>query len=220
MGSIKHRLTIIRGLQVCWTVLILISSSACRTKRTDLTSVAPIALEESIPQFVTPVNGLADGIHKQLWGKDTVYFQLKDALKEGYSKCFFRNGKVHYQGPFLNDQLHGWWETFNEQGDLVSAGTYRNGLRTGLWREYNKNGSIYREGYLVNGMMNGWWRINDTEGKPSREGHYTDGVPDGHHLHFEGGSLREEGNMDQGKRTGRWTRYDEQGQPVQFVDWS
>ena len=52
---------------------------------------------------------------------------------------FHDNGEISQKGTFnVQQQLHGKWRSYNDQGEKISIGSYANGLKTGKWVFWSK----------------------------------------------------------------------------------
>ena len=60
--------------------------------------------------------------------------------KHGNGKMFYKNGKIKYDGDFVNDRYEGYGQYNLENGDYYT-GEWANGLRHG-------NGAFYSKGKL------------------------------------------------------------------------
>ena len=57
----------------------------------------------------------------------------------------YKNGKIKYEGYFINDKYEGYGIRIYENNEYY-IGEYLNGLRHGKGTEYYKNGKIKYEG--------------------------------------------------------------------------
>ena len=90
-------------------------------------------------------------------GKGTEYDENGQKLYEGEFKNgkyngkgkLFRNGKLKYEGDFVDDKLQGKGEEFDEEGKLLYSGDFKD-------NNYNGYGNRYLvrpyEGYWSNGL--------------------------------------------------------------------
>ena len=49
------------------------------------------------------------------------------------------NGKIYQKGFLKNNMLHGRWESYNIDGELVVLGHFSRGKKTGKWIFWNDN---------------------------------------------------------------------------------
>jgi TonB family protein len=72
----------------------------------------------------------------------------KTKLKHGAFKKYFKNGQLNELGNYDNNQKHGTWEIYNEQGILRWMRYYDHGkllrdAKKGTWKEVGPNGKFY-----------------------------------------------------------------------------
>ncbi|MEI7594395.1 MAG: hypothetical protein WCK02_01510 [Bacteroidota bacterium] len=74
------------------------------------------------------------------------YFMIgnyRDGLKNGIWKGFYGNGKLAFEGNYVDDfpdQKHSY---YNENGMLRIQGWYDKGKKQGEWKTFNKDGSLF-----------------------------------------------------------------------------
>jgi len=56
-----------------------------------------------------------------------------------------------------NNQGHGYWEVYHDNGQLYYKGNYVDGKEHGYWEEYWDNGQLRYKGNYVNGNRGGYW---------------------------------------------------------------
>jgi hypothetical protein len=76
--------------------------------------------------------------------------ELENNLKHGKGIIYYNNGKIKYEGDFINDKYEGYGKYIDENGEYY-IGEWSNGLRHGKGTIYNKNNTIKYEGDFVNG---------------------------------------------------------------------
>jgi len=62
----------------------------------------------------------------------------------GWSEEFHENGNPKSRGMFKKTVKHGYWENFNEQGQLIASGEFINGKPVGRFSYYYSTGEEYR----------------------------------------------------------------------------
>lgn len=78
----------------------------------------------------------------------------KDGLKNGVSKSYYDDGKVHIKSYYTNDLLYGKYIEYNEEGKIVKEEFYyENNLLTGISKITYKNG-VYFSNH-INGKLHG-----------------------------------------------------------------
>ena len=72
-----------------------------------------------------------------------IEYELKNG--RGKIKQFYYNGKLEYEGEYLNGKKHGKGKDYNQNGKLIFEGEYLNGKRqNGIFKECyeKKNGKL------------------------------------------------------------------------------
>jgi antitoxin component YwqK of YwqJK toxin-antitoxin module len=49
---------------------------------------------------------------------------FENGLKEGFSIVKYPNGRMHYRGEYLNDEMVGTWTTYAPDGKLITEKNY------------------------------------------------------------------------------------------------
>lgn len=144
-------------------------------------------------------------------------------LKAEIKKSYFPDGKLQYEGAFIDNIPVGIHKEYNQDGKLITAKEYtgdgellgeglfdEKGQRTGFWKLYDQYFNYYfGEGNYVNGLKDGKWIFYYPDGKTELEGYYNSGKPDREWLWLfpNGLKKREEVYLD-GKREGPYVEYD------------
>ncbi len=144
-------------------------------------------------------------------------------LKAEVKKSYFPDGKLQYEGAFINNIPVGIHKEYNQQGKLITAKEYtgagellgeglfdEKGLRTGFWKLYDQYYSyFFGEGNYLNGQKDGKWIFYYPDGKTELEGFYSEGKPDREWLWlYQSGSKKREEVYLNGKREGLYAEYD------------
>ena len=85
--------------------------------------------------------------------RDTTWVsgQQNGPVTEYYGKP---KGPVHMKGYHKDDELHGPYERFYENGQLRSLGQLTEGVQTGYWEWFDEDGTLVKKGTFVNGELN------------------------------------------------------------------
>ena len=75
--------------------------------------------------------------------------------KNGKGKEFYYNGKIKFEGEYLNRKKNGKGKEYNYDGYLIFEGEYTNGKKNGKGKEYDDNGILKFEGEYINGKRSG-----------------------------------------------------------------
>jgi antitoxin component YwqK of YwqJK toxin-antitoxin module len=97
------------------------------------------------------MDGLEEGVWKYLLGDHREEGTYRGGMRNGEWKYFFDDGKLAFQGSFIDDNPNGRHIWFWPDGKKKDEGEYINGMKTGDWIQYNNDGSIF----LVISYQNG-----------------------------------------------------------------
>ena len=61
------------------------------------------------------------------------------------------DGKLMYEGEYLNGEKNGQGKEYDNSGKLVFEGQYLNGEKNGQGKEYDNSGKLVFEGQYLNG---------------------------------------------------------------------
>ncbi len=75
--------------------------------------------------------------HKKIKRSITIY---EDGFKNGISKSYFDNGKIHIKSCYKNNLLHNKYIEFNKENKLIKEEYYENNLLHGVSKNYNHYG--------------------------------------------------------------------------------
>lgn len=57
-------------------------------------------------------------------GNELSITMFENGLKEGFTIVKYPNGRVHYRGEYLHDEMVGTWTTYDVNGKLVTEKNY------------------------------------------------------------------------------------------------
>lgn len=147
-------------------------------------------------------------------------------LKSELRKAYYPNGKIKFEGAFLDDKPVGIHKEYDDLGNLKTTKEYsskseylgqglfdKNGKRTGPWKLYDDINSYYfGKGSYLDGEKDGKWIFYYPNGEIELEGYYSEGKPDRKWVWtYENGNTKREENFIYGKREGEYTEYDSIG---------
>ncbi len=144
-------------------------------------------------------------------------------LKAEVKKSFHENGKIMFQGAFLNNMPVGIHKEYDENGKLIINKEYtsnsillgeglfdKNGQRTGDWKLFDAYQEyFYSSGNYKDGKMDGKWTYYYPNMSVEMEGFYNEDKADREWIWFypNGRKKREEVYMF-GKKEGLYVEYD------------
>jgi antitoxin component YwqK of YwqJK toxin-antitoxin module len=83
----------------------------------------------------------------ELYDNETTFreWSFLNGLKNGTSRSFREDGKPWSLNTYVNDTLHGPYQTWHENGQLYIDGSYQKGNRAGIWAFYGPDGTLIRQ---------------------------------------------------------------------------
>jgi uncharacterized protein len=164
-------------------------------------------------------------IEKYINGKKIEEGKAKELVKPELVKLFHTNGKIKYEGAYLNGIQEGMHKSFSETGVPDSAKVYKDGnliaegkldsagQQQGVWTEFYITGEIQGKGKYINGKRIEQWEFLFPNGKLEQKGKYSKlGLPTGKWLWYhENGKVLIDENYKGGKREGVFSEYDTDG---------
>ena len=101
---------------------------------------------------------------------------------------YYKNGKIKYEGDFVNGKIEGEGKYFSENGEYY-IGQWSNGRQHGKGKMYYKNGNIRYEGDFINGKIEGEGKYISENGE-YYIGQWLSGIQHGKGKHRTAGSCR------------------------------
>ena len=136
--------------------------------------------------------------------------------KNGKGKELYSNGKIKYEGEFLDGKMHGKGREYDyyKSVTLIFEGEYINGQKwNGKGQEYDYDNKLILEREYLNGKKNGKAREYYEPGKLKFEGEYLNDVLVGKvNEYYENGKLKFEGEIN-----GMGKEYDSIN-PIVYID--
>lgn len=147
-------------------------------------------------------------------------------IKAEIKKSYYPNGKVQYEGAFIENTPVGIHKEYDENGKLIISNEYNsegnlmgngffddNGNRTGLWKLYDKHFDYYYgEGNYKNGLLTDKWIYYYPDGKIEQEGYFANDKPDKEWVwYYPNGIKKREEIYISGNREGDYFEYDSIG---------
>jgi len=86
----------------------------------------------------------------------------------------YDNGQVKIKGNLLDDQRHGRWESFYENGVKWSEDNYYQGEKNGRTVSYYPTGMFRYQGTYIDDIEAGKWTFYDEEGNIIKEMDYSE----------------------------------------------
>jgi antitoxin component YwqK of YwqJK toxin-antitoxin module len=83
----------------------------------------------------------------ELYDNETTFreWSYLNGLKNGTSRSFREDGKPWSLNTYVNDTLHGPYQTWHENGQLYIDGSYQKGNRSAIWKFYGPDGALIKQ---------------------------------------------------------------------------
>jgi len=101
------------------------------------------------------------------------------AIKNGYQKFYYENGKISSEGTMRDGKPDGYWKNYYENGNLKIEGNRLNFQLDSVWKFYDVKGRINRTVNYNNGKKNGSQFLYDTLGKITSKENFINDVLEG-----------------------------------------
>lgn len=153
--------------------------------------------------------------------------------QQGRWVFFWDNGKIRLEGNFRDGRKHGYFKSYDRNGDLLTVEKYDNGIKQvdaaevatlDLRTDYYPDGTIKTVAGYRNGKPEGIRREYDKNGAIKAAFIFSDGILTGEGIidermkkdgpwkeYYPNGALMAEGNYSNDKRVGKWSFYYLQG---------
>ena len=93
---------------------------------------------------------------KFIWNDGKYYIgEFKNNIPNGKGIKYYKNGKIQYEGEFINGKFEGKGKFIYDDGDYF-IGHFKNGLRNGKGIIYYSNGNFKSEADYINNRANGY----------------------------------------------------------------
>ena len=103
--------------------------------------------------------------------------QYKEHKPHGENNLWNHEGKLIFQGNYVNGAKEGLHQRWNENDDLIMKGEFKNNRSVGYVQEWHDNGNLKSEyeiveGFRIHGLAKKW----NEEGQLIEESHYKKGI--------------------------------------------
>lgn len=140
---------------------------------------------------------------------------------QGMVTSYHENGEVHREVPYQDDQVHGLYLTYAEDGTLLREQHVKKNKRHGPNKSYFGSGELRFESHYVDGNKEGIEKSWSPDGVLLRKQYFTAGNLDGLvESYFDDGQIKSRGEYDNRTRVGEHKTWYENGnlQRYQFFD--
>jgi antitoxin component YwqK of YwqJK toxin-antitoxin module len=141
-----------------------------------------IITEEQKKKLFIPRRLSGEGSRYSEWNKEQPIKDGKrinqydlDGRKQGYWETYNDNGEVNTKGNYKDDKKDGYWEDEYDYGEVNGKGNYINDKKDGYWEYYWDNGGLYKQGSYKDGKKDGIWEEYFKDGEFWYKGEYKNG---------------------------------------------
>ena len=89
----------------------------------------------------------------------------RDNQVHGLFRRWYNNGRLSDSGTYEKGRRHGVWMTYYPDGKLRDSGYYHKGFREGLWTVWELENNTRSIGLFREGMREGTWKFYSNTGK-------------------------------------------------------
>lgn len=138
--------------------------------------------------------------------------QDEQGRKQGLWRKTNEEGKMVYEGQFLNDKPYGEFRYYYPNSNLRVKMLYDGTGDTARTIHYHQNQMVQSEGKYIDQKKEGLWKFYNESGLLVSEENYTHDLRDGQMRSFyTNGTLLEEQFFSMGKEMGSWKQYHPNG---------
>ena len=140
---------------------------------------------------------------RYIWDDGKYYIgEFKNNLPNGKGTKYHKNGKIEYEGDFINGKFEGKGK-FIYYDDHYFIGQFKSGLRNGQGAKYYPNGNIQAEGNYINNQLEGYGKYYWEDGGYDI-GQWRNGLMYGKGKeYYSNGKIKYEGEYLNDKREGK-----------------
>ncbi len=170
-----------------------------------------------------------DILTRKTYVNGEIYVPYPDEIEEEIElvaeikTSYYQNGRIRFQGAFLDTIPVGIHREFDEEGIVKSSKEYNtrgqltgigfydeNGLRTGNWQLFGPiDNYVYAEGSYRDGLKHGFWTYYYPDKSIEQKGTYIAGKPEDEWIWYhQNGNIRKKENYLNGKLEGEYVEYD------------
>jgi antitoxin component YwqK of YwqJK toxin-antitoxin module len=133
--------------------------------------------------------------------------------RQGIWQKRFPDGKLIYEGQYIDDKPAGEWKRYHDSGILKAIMHYQAGNDTVKARLYDPSGKPFAEGTYLNEQKEGLW-IYFSDGKKISEEYFSNGIKNGTcRKYYLLGQLLEESEWRDGRPEGIYRAFYPDGKP-------
>ena len=146
-------------------------------------------------------------------------------INQTYSKSYYRNGNLEYEGINIDGKKNGVWKHYSRDGHILTSRTFIDGVPNGYWIDYDNHGHIkgitckgleFDSGKMIEYHSNGNKLVDISISDGRFYGKYTVF----YHERINSGKVNIEGSYSNGKKDGRWVWYSPDGQIIKYESYA
>ena len=144
----------------------------------------------------------------------TIIYLKNDANKliKIKTENYFVSGQLESLINFKNNQKHGEYISFWENGEMSSRGFFNDGKMDSLWNFWDSNGNIEGISNWSKDLKHGKWTAFYNSGQIKQESIFKEGNLEGFQFEYhQNGSKALHAEWANGKRCGTWQYWDKNG---------
>ncbi|MFZ6052349.1 toxin-antitoxin system YwqK family antitoxin [Halocola ammonii] len=103
------------------------------------------------------------------------------------------------QGGFSGGLLHGKYQVFDTDGNLIKSGYFSKGLKDGEWKKWDGEGTLLKLTHWDDGLLDGTYLIFNDDGNISEKKNFKDGVLHGDQFKLINDTLKHTTTYDKGE---------------------
>ena len=136
-----------------------------------------------------------------------------EGKKTGFWKVLYENGKIRYEGNFVNDHPVGEFKRYYPNGTMQAMMMYSDDSKTAFARLFYDNGKIAAEGKYTEREKDSVWNYYSSfDGQLTMKENYKEGKREGESLKlYSNRIVSERMNFSQDKRHGVWEQFYQNG---------
>lgn len=147
--------------------------------------------------------------YAQLPSETTAINQLDaKGYKQGDWKKTDKEGRLVYEGKFINDKPAGRFTYYDTTGKVRAFSEFSENGAKCFTTAFYKGGGKMSEGLYVNEKREGLWKFYNEEGVLVADENYVNGIAEGlWKTYYQNGALLEEITYKNGEKEGPWKQY-------------
>lgn len=150
-----------------------------------------------------------------LYSQETINQLDNQGRKTGYWRVLYDNGKIRYEGSFIDDKPVGEFKRYYPGGLIQAHLVYSENASVVYARLYHQNGKIAADGKYIDQQKDSIWNYYSYYGgQLTMKEDYKLGLREGESIKlYNNGGISERIVFQQDKRSGLWEQFYQNGSP-------